>query len=45
MKIFKSALLALGTSLIRTTLLTMSASAIDFGFSFQNALNDSEKRE
>ena len=42
MKIFKSALLALGTSLIGTTLLTMSASAIDFGFSFQNALNDSE---
>jgi hypothetical protein len=42
MKIFKSALLALGTSLIGTTLLTMSASAIDFGFSFQNALNDTE---
>jgi hypothetical protein len=39
MKIFRSAFLALGTSVIGTTLLTMPASAIDFGFSFENALN------
>jgi hypothetical protein len=39
MKIYKSALLAFGTSVIGTTLLTMPASAISFGFSFENALN------
>jgi hypothetical protein len=42
MKIFKSAFLALGTSVIGTTFLTMPAIAIDFGFSFQNSLNGSE---
>jgi len=40
MKIFRSALLALGTSVMGTTLLLMPASAIDFGFSFENALNE-----
>jgi len=39
MNIFRSAFLALGTSVIGTTLLSMPASAIDFGFSFENALN------
>lgn len=42
MKIFKSAFLALGTSVIGTTFLSMPATAIDFGFSFQNSLNASE---
>jgi hypothetical protein len=42
MKIFKSAFLALGTSVIGTTFLTMPATAIDFGFSFQNSLNFGE---
>jgi hypothetical protein len=42
MKIFKSALLVVGTSVIGATLLSMPATAIDFGFSFQNSLNDTE---
>jgi hypothetical protein len=40
MKIFRSAFLHLGSSVIGATLLTMPASAIDFSFSFENGLNE-----
>jgi hypothetical protein len=40
MKIFRSVFLVLSTSVIGTTLATMPAKAIDFGFSFENALNE-----
>ena len=40
MKIFRSVFLVLSTSVIGTTLATMPAKAIDFGFSFKNVLND-----
>lgn len=39
MKILKSAFLALGNGVIGTILLTMPATAVDFSFSFENALN------
>jgi hypothetical protein len=40
MKIFRSVFLVLSTSVIGTTLATMPAKAIDFGFSFKNVLNE-----
>ncbi|MBE9129225.1 MULTISPECIES: hypothetical protein [unclassified Coleofasciculus] len=39
MKFLEQTFLALGTGVIGTTLLAMPAAAIDFGFSFENALN------